>query len=513
MPAKADAQGLFRAAVIDCGTSAVRASIVEISGSAHKVLEDLEYPVDLTSGLLEGRLNRPAIEGVLRALSGIFEACKANAVTRMRAVGTSALREAENADFLVERVIRASNIELEVLDSAEEARIYCSALRELVKAEKHKLKGISLFMDVGAGSTSTSIMRRGKLVHSVDEHFGTARVYELFKKLRDSVDYTDAVDRYIYGAVKMTLGRLPRQRLGDILVTGADVRHLLHLLRPEAKNRLEPLGLKQVEEWYGKVCTLTPNERASACGMSVVQAALLLPAASLIRHLCVETKHDHVLITRMTLRDGLIADLKPGGQGPHFMGRSELIAAAKQLASRYRMELPYAENTASLALQIFDQTAALHGLSERERALLEFAALVHDVGAFVNVRNRHKHSLYIVQSSDISGLTPLEKSIVAHVARYHRRSAPKESHIEFMALPRHARVVITYLASLLRIAYALDVERMRRIRKVRCEVSGERLLIHVDRRQIELERWSLKKKAKLFQELFGLNVELVPKEE
>jgi len=512
MSTKADAQGLFRAAVIDCGTSAVRASIVEISGASHKVLEDLEYPVDLTSGLLEGRINRPAIEGVLRAFKGILEACQANAVTQMRAVGTSALREAENADFLIERVIRQFDIDLEVLDSAEEARLYCSALRELVKAEKYKMKGMSLFMDVGAGSTSTSIMRLGKLVHSVDEHFGTARVYELFKKLRDSVDYTDAVDRYLYGAVKMTLGRLPRQKLRDILITGADVRRLLHLLRPEAKNRLEPLGIRQVEEWYKKVCTLTPNERASACGMSAVQAALLLPAASLIRHLCDETKHDHVLVTRMTLRDGLIADLK-SGQGPHLVSRSELIAAAKQLAARFRMDLPYAENTASLALQIFDQTTALHGLGERERTLLEFAALVHDVGAFVNVRNRHKHSLYIIQSSDISGLTPLEKSIVAHVARYHRRSVPKGSHVEFMALPRHARVVVTYLAALLRIAYALDVERMRRIRRVQCEVSGERLLIHVDRRQIELERWSLRKKAKLFQELFGLSVELIPKEE
>jgi exopolyphosphatase/guanosine-5'-triphosphate,3'-diphosphate pyrophosphatase len=258
---------------------------------------------------------------------------------------------------------------------------------------------------------------------------------------------------------------------------------------------------------------MTPAKRAERCGLTVYDAARLLPALALIRHLVQLSGADEVLVPQVTLRDGLLADLLPGAQGAHHLEPEHLIAEAKQLVSRYHGDLQYAENTASLAVQIFDQTCALHDLGQRERLLLEFAAIVHDIGSFINVRNRHKHTMYIVQSADIAGLTRQEQDVVANIARYHRKSPPEPHHEDFVALPRRARVTVAYLAAILRLAYALDVERSQRIKKVRCTVDSGRLLLHVDRRQIALERWSLTGKVSLFQEVFGLEVAIIPRGE
>jgi exopolyphosphatase/guanosine-5'-triphosphate,3'-diphosphate pyrophosphatase len=121
--------------------------------------------------------------------------------------------------------------------------------------------------------------------------------------------------------------------------------------------------------------------------------------------------------------------------------------------------------------------------------------------------------MYIIQSVDLPGLTQAEQDMVANVARYHRKSPPEPHHSEFTDLPRRDRVVVGYLAAFLRLAYALDVERSQRVKRIRTSVDGRRLLLRVDRRQIALERWSVAGKAGLFEEVFGLEVVVVPRED
>nr|MBA2482284.1 HD domain-containing protein [Planctomycetota bacterium] len=338
------------------------------------------------------------------------------------------------------------------------------------------------------------------------------RLYEQFRELKDSTDFAITIDRYALGAAHMLLGRLPEGTVKHLVVTGGEVRKLVTLLVPESLGLLETLDPVVVNQWFERMQTATPQQRAEACGTDVFGAARLLPAASLIRHLCAISGADHVLVPQLTLRDGLLADLLPGAHGPHYLDAQHLLAEARQLVMRYGGNDDYANNTASLAVQIFDQTRDLHALGERERTLLEFSALVHDIGAYINVRERHKHSMYIILAADIAGLTADEQHIVAHIARYHRRASPQGHHRDFQALPRRSRVVVSYLASILRLAYGLDVERTQRIKKVRCEVSREHLLLHVDRRQIALERWSIDGKKGMFVETFGLNVKVVPRE-
>lgn len=500
--------------VIDCGTSAVRAFIAEVSGESTRVLEDISRPVDLASALLTGRLRREAMDSVESAIAGIVAAAHAYGVERFRAVATS-LREVLNADVLIERLRTQTGIDLEVIASPEEARLYFEAVRMLSRRCGFDLAGDSLLIEIGGGGSCLSLVRDGKMVHAVEEHYGTHRLHEQFRGMRDSMDYAVSIDRLAQGAVRAVLGRLPVAKVDRLIVTGGVVRRLFTLIigQEPAADEIQVLEARLVAGWYERMQPLTPAQRAERCGLDTDRAAMLLPAAALIRHLCERTGASSIRVPPITLRDGLMADLLPGAEGPHHLDGSHLLAEARQLVARYHGDLAYAEHTAALCGQLFDQTRELHGLGPRERVLLEFSALVHDIGAYINVRNRHKHTMYLIESSDLAGLTSEEQDVVAQVARYHRKSVPEPHHTGFTVLPRRLRVVVSTLAALLRIAYALDVERCQRIRTLRCEVRGRDLLIHVDRRQVALERWAVTGKSDLFSDVFGLDVRVVPREE
>lgn len=506
------AQAPRAVAVIDCGTSAVRALLVEIRADGPRILEDIVRPVDLGAGLTGGKLSHEVMAEVVDAVSGIGAAMKSYRITEVRAVATSGVRESANGDVLIERVRLATGIELEAIDGAEEARLYYAGLAQLLGANSRTFADDTLILEVGGGGTVLGLVSDGKLVRSTDEHYGTVRVWERFSDMRDSGDYSISIDRDAQGAARMMLVRYPVDRIRALYVNGGDVRRLLALLRPGQREPVEALPAAAVRTWMDKVKGLSHTARAERCGCDVRGAALLLPAASLLLHVCESTGLSEVLVPQTSLRDGLLADLLPGALGPHHLDRDHLVAEARAMVERFGGDRAYAENTASLAGQIFDQIRALHGLGPRERALLEFAALVHDIGAYINVRERHKHTLYILEHTDIAGLTGDEKRIVAQVARYHRRSQPQPHHAEFQALPRRDKVVVSQLASILRIAYALDVERSQRIRKLRCEIVPGRLLIRVDRRQIALERNAIEDKKTMFEETFGLLVDVISRE-
>lgn len=499
-------------AVIDCGTSAVRALLVDIRPDGPVVLDDIVKPVDLGEGLTGGKLSHEAMAAVVDAIGGIREAMRTYQISEVRAVATSGVRESANGEVLIERVRIATGIELEAIDGAEEARLYYAGLAALLRREKRAFADDTLVLEVGGGGTVLGLVRGSKLVRSSEEHYGTVRVWESFSAMRDSGDYSVSIDRDAQGAARMMLVRYPVERVRAVVANGGDVRRLLAIIRPGQRAALEALPAAAVKRWLNEVRGMSHAARAERCGCDVRGAGLLLPAACLLLHVCEVTGMTEVLVPQLSLRDGLLADLLPGALGPDHLDRDHLVAEAISLVERFGGDVAYAENTASLAVQIFDQTTAIHGLGARERALLEFAALVHDIGAYINVRERHKHTMYILDHSDIPGLTKPEKRMVAQIARYHRRSQPESHHADFQSLPRRDKVVVSQLAAILRIAYALDVERSQRIKRLRCEILPGRLLIRVDRRQIALERNAIAGKKQMFEETFGLLVDVLSRE-
>lgn len=187
--------------------------------------------------------------------------------------------------------------------------------------------------------------------------------------------------------------------------------------------------------------------------------------------------------------------------------RQEVLA----LARHYDFEELHSFQDAKLALLLFDQTYDLHGLTEEYADLLEYAAILHDIGYWYDYENHHKHAYRMIMAAELPALTDREKALVANVARYHRSSRPKLKHKGFAALDPDDREVVLQLGSILRFADGLDRGHCNAVDDLSVEQRGDLLLVQLyPSSGNEVERWAGQKKSRFFQQVFGLEVRVLP---
>ncbi|HYF47047.1 MAG TPA: hypothetical protein VD926_12595, partial [Acidimicrobiales bacterium] len=173
----------------------------------------------------------------------------------------------------------------------------------------------------------------------------------------------------------------------------------------------------------------------------------------------------------------------------------------------------HSERSAHLALQLFDQLAPWHGLGDGPRELLEAAALLANVGLFISHSGHHKHSYYVIRNSEhLTGFTDGEIEVIAQVARYHRKSAPKAKHEPFAALDEAGQDVIRTLAAILRVAIGLDRAHRGSVEAITCRGEGDGVVIEVhaaDGADTTVEVWSAEERKPLLVDVLDRPVEVV----
>jgi exopolyphosphatase/guanosine-5'-triphosphate,3'-diphosphate pyrophosphatase len=189
--------------------------------------------------------------------------------------------------------------------------------------------------------------------------------------------------------------------------------------------------------------------------------------------------------------------------------QEEIIASAQELARKYKTDAKHADHVASFAQQIFRELRHMHGLGPKHELLLRVAAILHEVGMFVSAREHHKHSMYLILNTELFGISTEDRTIVALLARYHRRYNPESNHPHFSELSREERMVVFKLAAILRIADALDRSHSQRIRSIVLHAQGDRLKIQTPgMADTTVEQIAINSKCDLFREIFGFDVVL-----
>jgi exopolyphosphatase/guanosine-5'-triphosphate,3'-diphosphate pyrophosphatase len=242
---------------------------------------------------------------------------------------------------------------------------------------------------------------------------------------------------------------------------------------------------------------------------SDIVAQSLEPCCHMIEHLFEITDAQHMIVPMINTRDALIDDLLRDIAGEDDPFIPEIISAAESMGERYCYDAVHARKVADLALHLFDDLSQLHGLPQRCRVLLEVAALLHDVGYFISSKAHHKHSYYLVLNTELPGISSYEQRLIATAVRYHRRSLPKTSHLEYTSLAPDARVTVSKLAAFLRLADALDRAHVSKIRSLRVTFGEDRILLNaVGPEDLTLESWAVEHKADMFREVLGVDVVL-----
>ena len=440
-------------AAIDVGANSIRMVIAEAQPDGRiEVLERLQRAVRLGQDTFRrGRLGAASMRAAVAVLRDYQQLLRLYRVERVRAVATTAAREASNADTFLDRIFMATGLHVEVIGASEESRLTVSAVCQAVGDALGVNRDESLIADVGGGSTLLTLLHDGEIVTSQSLRLGSIRLQEMLSTSEDSPQRTADMLRYhIANALTALESSLPLRTVRSFIAVGGDARFAARQIgRPTDSEDLVIVDPREFDKLVERCERHTAEELSKRHGLPFAEAETLNPALLVYQNLLRLTQATEMIVSHVSMRDGLLLELARDVAGQEDRAMLEgVIHSAVAVAQKYRVDMTHARLVADLAVRLFDELTAEHGLGPRQRLLLEAAGLLHEVGGFVSSRSHHKHSCYLIANSEIFGLNRDEIAVVAQVARYHRRSGPKPSHTEYVALPREARVTVNKLAAL-----------------------------------------------------------------
>jgi exopolyphosphatase/guanosine-5'-triphosphate,3'-diphosphate pyrophosphatase len=498
-------------AVIDIGASAVRLVVAELApGRRPLVVEELVRGVSLGKDTFStGRIGSGTMEAALRALEGFKRLMDEHGAARYRAVATSAVREASNSDTFLDRVLVRTGLQVDVIDASEESRLVYLAVRDGLAGHPALTASHALLVEVGGGSADITVLEGDRPKYSGVYALGSVRLRQGLRQWAgDRERRVRLLTRNIGNVVRDIDRDIPMRSAEYMIALGGDVRLAAQELVDAPEGRVTEVPRDAFIEFCGRVEKMAEEEIADRFGLSPGDAEALVPALLVYRALLLDTSANGITVPPASLRDGLLADMaKPEGSSPADSLADfsrQVLASAEALGEKYRHDAVHARAVANLATRLFDELMDEHGLDARDRLLLEVASLLHNIGVFVGLRAHHKHAQYLIQASEIFGLSSDDRAIIANVARYHRRGLPQQSHLPYMALDRTERVRVNKMAALLRIANALDAEHGQKVQDLHLKaVDGVWVLEVQGIGDLAMERLKVEARADLFHDVFG----------
>ena len=502
----------MRIAAIDIGTNSIHMIVVQIRPDfSFEVIDREKEMVRLGAGGLDGRALTPeAMHAALQVLSKFRRLAESHRVDDVIAVATSAVREAENGGEFLKAVTSQTGIRPRVISGTEEARLIHSAAVYGVSVPRDA----AVVIDIGGGSVEVTRGAGGAIELGRSFKLGVIRLTERFVKT-DPLEPRDErkLARHIHSEIGKYLQQINRAGFDRVIGTSGTILSLGAVAAaaegrtPGAPLRNRRVAAKQIRRVRKELVSLNLDKRLRVPGLEPRRADLAVSGAILLDELLRGLGADEITLCDLSLREGLVLDyiaqhrkeIAHADRYPDVRRRS-----VYELAERCHYWPAHAQQVARLSIALFDQTRAIHSLTDREREWLEFAAILHDVGVHISYESHHKHSYYLIRNGDLRGFEPEEIETIALVARYHRQATPKRRHEGFSELPRRAHRVVRTLAALLRLAESLDRSHAQTITGLELHDRGQDDLLQVRTSgDAELELWAATRHAGPFERLAG----------
>jgi exopolyphosphatase/guanosine-5'-triphosphate,3'-diphosphate pyrophosphatase len=497
----------FRVAGVDIGSNAIRFLVTEFTSNGEsRTIESQRRPIRLGHDVfLTGRLTEAAMEAAIAALREFREIWTACDVSTVRAVATSAMREANNGDAFAQRIRAELGLPLEVIPGAEEARLVHMAIRSRVAMGNSRW----LSVDVGGGSVEISLVDKDGILWSESHAMGSVRLLEELSQAGEEPGrFRRLLEEYL-GVLHLP-EIAERYQPAGLIATGGNIESLVKHFSGGESEGVNSISLPTLRAAIETLSRLSYRQRIEELGLRPDRADVILPAAMVYERVATLAGAQEILVPFVGVRDGVVLDLADHVVCPNdseLRRDRQVDSACLALGRRYLFDEAHCAHVAVLARSLYDQLKGVLGLSDEDRRILSAASLLHDVGGFISTKSHHKHSHYILSNSEIPGLGSEDIRLVALVARFHRKSEPSLHHEEFAVLSGPNQERVQFLAGLLRLADALDREHLQRVRSLQVKIKGGQLILALQAGgDLALERWSIQKKAQLITRLLNLTL-------
>lgn len=505
-------------AFIDIGTNSIRLLLVRIDPNhSYSILSQLKHMVRLGEGeFVTQRLQPAAIDRTVQVAQQFASLARAQGADEIIAVATAATREAENQHTFVERIAQATQIDVRVVSGMEEARlVYLGVASGIHMGDKQ-----GFFIDIGGGSTEFIVGTQHQH-HFLDSlKLGAVRLSMRFlPEAQGPVPprLYDTIRQYVQHHAVHTIRDLRAYRLDLAFGSSGTIENLadittrmVHKRRPQPDDVLQYRHLKQAIDMLG---ALPLEERRKVPGLNPERADIIMAGAAILDVFMQELALSELRVSDRGLREGLLMDyLLRHGCAPFGESLSVRAQSVLRLGRTCHFDETHARTTARLTLELFDSAlvAGLHRLGSWERELLEYAALLHHIGAFLTYNNYQAHTYYLIRNANLLGFDQTEIAIIATTALYHRKAAPRKKHAEFAALDKRAQAVVLMLSTLLRLAESLDRGHNGVVQQTRLlNVDLKHAVLEVSSPQdSQVELWGIQKHVDIFEKVFGKKLTL-----
>jgi len=513
----ADPAGL-RIAAIDIGTNSIHMVIARSARSASfEIVEREREVVQIGRGSFrDGRLRADAVRRTILALTRFAELARRRQVDRTLCTATAAVREARNGGEFLDAAREASGVRPRVIPPDEEARLVWLGVRSAVQLDERPM----LFVDIGGGSVQLAVGTRDSLLCTVAARLGALRLTETMLDEDPPARSTlQALRRHIRREARPMIETVAPHRPVRLIGSSGAIHALAEAAWWEdtgeaiAQLNGHVLSTDSLARLVRRLQRMERSERETIPGIDASRAEIIVPGALVLLHVLESLDAPGIVISDFGVREGLVSDyLRTHAREIAEVGAVEdlRLRSVMALLAKFLPDLRHSQHVSRLALALFDGLRGVHGLGPHERELLNYAALLHDVGAVLGYDRHGEHSWYVIRNGNLRGLDADEVAIVANVARYHGKARPRKRDESLRGLSRRERDTVRWLAAIVRMAESLDRSHYQLVRGLRVVRRRRSLSVIVDTRtDAVLELWATRRRTGLLEDLAGARVRIV----
>jgi exopolyphosphatase/guanosine-5'-triphosphate,3'-diphosphate pyrophosphatase len=497
-------------AAVDIGSNSVRLKIARLQAGRLRALHEDREVTRLGEGVFgSGFLTPDSIAETVKVLRRFHRATQQIVTDSVRVVATSALRDARNSQAFLEWVRSATGWRVEIISGVEEARLIHLGLVSSGRVDRSP----TLMMDLGGGSCELTVTQGGHIRDAVSLPLGAVRLTNEF--LRHDPSRKGELKRlrgFIARETNRIIDRITTAKVKNVIATSGTAAALAevasHMRRGTSRQRLM-VSSAEMKRIAKRLARLPVAERRKIEGIGPRRAEIIVAGANVYQELLDRLHLKGFRYSPLGLRDGILAQMAADYDRSTRSGRQiefERWESIVTAVDHYRVDRKHALDVRDAATFLFTALRSLHRLPQEYREWLSAAAMLYEVGDYVNRNGRHRHTHYIISNSEILGYTPPQRRIIAAIARYLGKTRPSLEDGPMKLLDPGDRADVQKAILLLRLARALNLGRSRAVEKVRVGIrSAEVKLTLVPRRRmgVDLELWAIEKERDYFREVFG----------
>ena len=502
-------------AVIFLGADAVSMMVAEQTAQGTRVLDVLSQPVELAYDVFTAScISRDTIDRCVQITQGYNELLaeyRLAGKVEVRLLATNILLDVRNMDTLVNRMQITCGLQLEVMDDGEMTRLLYLNTRNLIDNHSELAEKRVLVLHVGPGNTRLLLFDKGRISYYASYRMGAHRTGIAIgdaAEMAGTESESALIREHIRGIMEQVSydieDDLPEPP--DALVIYGPDFHVIS--SPLAQG--DQVSIDSLTRLAHEISATPPSQRPARYKEDYASVCALLPTALIYLAVARDFEPRSIMCPAEEFSHAFLRNLMPGRHDDLAL-EEEVVHFSVLLANHYRVDKAHGQQIRRLTMTLFDQLQDLHGLTRHDRLLLKVAAILHEVGSYINPKKHHQHSQYIILNSEIFGLSRADVEVVGLLARYHRHGAPTIAEPTYALLNQADRLRVQKLAALLRVAEAMERAHSRRIRSFSVRTNARRLeLLVPDVSDLTLENLALRTKGALFTDIFGYDIILLP---